>query len=38
MTLGTDRFREPRELWLGRMRWQPLPRGVATPRRKTVTL
>ena len=24
MTLGIDRFREPRELWLDRMLWQPL--------------
>jgi sterol desaturase/sphingolipid hydroxylase (fatty acid hydroxylase superfamily) len=28
MSLGIDRFREPRELWLDRMRWQPLRRDV----------
>jgi hypothetical protein len=26
MSLGIDRFREPRELWLDRMLWQPLRR------------
>jgi sterol desaturase/sphingolipid hydroxylase (fatty acid hydroxylase superfamily) len=26
MTLGIDRFRDPRELWLDRMLWQPLRR------------
>ena len=30
MTLGIDRFRDPRELWLDRMLWQPL-RGDAPP-------
>jgi sterol desaturase/sphingolipid hydroxylase (fatty acid hydroxylase superfamily) len=28
MTLGIDRFREPRELWLDRMLWQPMRRDV----------
>jgi sterol desaturase/sphingolipid hydroxylase (fatty acid hydroxylase superfamily) len=37
MTLGIDRFREPRELWLDRMLWQPLRRDVATPGRKAAT-
>ena len=32
MNLGIDRFREPRELWLDRMLWQPLRRD--TPARE----
>jgi sterol desaturase/sphingolipid hydroxylase (fatty acid hydroxylase superfamily) len=28
MSHGIDRFREPRELWLDRMLWQPLRRDV----------
>ena len=36
MTLGIDRFREPRELWLDRMLWQPLRRDVPMPDRSTV--
>ena len=36
MTLGIDRFREPRELWLDRMLWQPLRRDVPVDSRSTV--
>ena len=35
MTLGIDRFREPRELWLDRMLWQPLRRDAPPPRPTT---
>jgi sterol desaturase/sphingolipid hydroxylase (fatty acid hydroxylase superfamily) len=35
MTLGIDRFREPRELWLDRMLWQPLRRDVSVRTRTT---
>jgi sterol desaturase/sphingolipid hydroxylase (fatty acid hydroxylase superfamily) len=35
MTLGIDRFREPRELWLDRMLWQPLRRDIPGRRRLT---
>jgi len=35
MTLGIDRFREPRELWLDRMLWQPLRRDVPVRDRST---
>jgi sterol desaturase/sphingolipid hydroxylase (fatty acid hydroxylase superfamily) len=35
MTLGIDRFRQPRELWLDRMLWQPLRRD--TPERSRST-
>ena len=35
MTLGIDRFREPRELWLDRMLWQPLRRDATTRRPTT---
>jgi sterol desaturase/sphingolipid hydroxylase (fatty acid hydroxylase superfamily) len=35
MTLGIDRFREPRELWLDRMLWQPLRRDVSVRSRTT---
>jgi sterol desaturase/sphingolipid hydroxylase (fatty acid hydroxylase superfamily) len=37
MTLGIDRFREPRELWLDRMLWQPLRREVPTRNRTPAT-
>jgi sterol desaturase/sphingolipid hydroxylase (fatty acid hydroxylase superfamily) len=37
MSLGIDRFREPRELWLDRMLWQPLRRDVSVRRRTTAT-
>ena len=37
MTLGIDRFREPRELWLDRMLWQPL-RGDAPVRSRTTAV
>jgi sterol desaturase/sphingolipid hydroxylase (fatty acid hydroxylase superfamily) len=36
MTLGIDRFRKPRELWLDRMLWQPLLRDVPLHSRPTV--
>jgi sterol desaturase/sphingolipid hydroxylase (fatty acid hydroxylase superfamily) len=36
MTLGIDRFREPRELWLDRMLWQPMRRDVPVRGRSTV--
>jgi sterol desaturase/sphingolipid hydroxylase (fatty acid hydroxylase superfamily) len=36
MTIGIDRFRESRELWLDRMLWQPLPRDVPMHSRSTV--
>ena len=35
MTLGIDRFRQPRELWLDRMLWQPLRRDVSVRSRTT---
>lgn len=35
MTLGIDRFHEPRELWLDRMLWQPLRRDAPAPRPPT---
>jgi hypothetical protein len=35
MTLGIDRFREPRELWLDHMLWQPLRRDIPGRRRLT---
>jgi sterol desaturase/sphingolipid hydroxylase (fatty acid hydroxylase superfamily) len=35
MTLGIDRFREPRELWLDRMLWQPLRRDAPVRSRTT---
>jgi sterol desaturase/sphingolipid hydroxylase (fatty acid hydroxylase superfamily) len=35
MTIGIDRFREPRELWLDRMLWQPLRRDVHARSRTT---
>jgi sterol desaturase/sphingolipid hydroxylase (fatty acid hydroxylase superfamily) len=35
MTLGIDRFRGPRELWLDRMLWQPLRRDVSVRSRTT---
>lgn len=35
MTIGIDRFREPRELWLDRMLWQPLRRDVRARSRTT---
>ena len=38
MTLGIDRFREPRELWLDRMLWQPLRRDVPARNRTPATL
>jgi sterol desaturase/sphingolipid hydroxylase (fatty acid hydroxylase superfamily) len=37
MTLGIDGFREPRELWLDRMLWQPLRRDVPLRSRTTAT-
>jgi sterol desaturase/sphingolipid hydroxylase (fatty acid hydroxylase superfamily) len=37
MTLGIDRFREPRELWLDRMLWQPL-RGNEPVRSRTTAI
>jgi sterol desaturase/sphingolipid hydroxylase (fatty acid hydroxylase superfamily) len=37
MTLGIDRFREPRELWLDRMLWQPLRQDTPVHRRTTAT-
>jgi sterol desaturase/sphingolipid hydroxylase (fatty acid hydroxylase superfamily) len=37
MTLGIDRFREPRELWLDRMLWQPLRRDAPVRSRTTAT-
>jgi sterol desaturase/sphingolipid hydroxylase (fatty acid hydroxylase superfamily) len=36
MTIGIDRFREPRDLWLDRMLWQPLRREVP-PRQRSTT-
>ncbi len=36
MTLGIDHFREPRELWLDRMLWQPLRRDVPARSHTTV--
>jgi sterol desaturase/sphingolipid hydroxylase (fatty acid hydroxylase superfamily) len=36
MSLGIDRFREPRELWLDRMLWQPLRRDVSARDRSPV--
>jgi sterol desaturase/sphingolipid hydroxylase (fatty acid hydroxylase superfamily) len=36
MALGIDRFREPRELWLDRMLWQPLRRNVPVRSPSTV--
>ena len=36
MTLGIDRFREPRELWLDRMLWQPMRRDVPVHSSSTV--
>ena len=36
MTLGIDRFRKPRELWLDRMLWQPLRRDVPARNPSTV--
>lgn len=33
MILGIDRLREPRELWLDRMLWQPLRRETPAPHR-----
>jgi sterol desaturase/sphingolipid hydroxylase (fatty acid hydroxylase superfamily) len=38
MTLGVDRFRGTRELWLDRMLWQPLHSGLPVGRRTTATL
>ena len=38
MTLGIDRFREPRELRLDRMLWQPLRRDMPARDRTAVTL
>jgi sterol desaturase/sphingolipid hydroxylase (fatty acid hydroxylase superfamily) len=35
MTIGIDRFRESRELWLDRMLWQPLRRDVRARSRTT---
>ena len=35
MTLGIDRFREPRELWVDRMLWQPLRGDVPVHGRTT---
>jgi sterol desaturase/sphingolipid hydroxylase (fatty acid hydroxylase superfamily) len=35
MTIGIDRFREPRDLWLDRMLWQPLRREVPSRQRRT---
>ena len=37
MTLGIDRFREQRELWLDRMLWQPLRREVPARSRTPAT-
>lgn len=37
MILGIDRFREPRELWLDRMLWQPLRRDVSARGRTAAT-
>jgi sterol desaturase/sphingolipid hydroxylase (fatty acid hydroxylase superfamily) len=37
MTLGIDRFRAPRELWLDRMLWQPLRRDEPVRSRTTAT-
>jgi sterol desaturase/sphingolipid hydroxylase (fatty acid hydroxylase superfamily) len=37
VTLGIDRFREPRELWLDRMLWQPL-RGDEPVRSQTTAI
>jgi sterol desaturase/sphingolipid hydroxylase (fatty acid hydroxylase superfamily) len=37
MTLGIDRFRTPRELWLHRMLWQPLRRDAPMRSRTAVT-
>lgn len=37
MTLGIDRFREPRELWLDRMLWQPLRRDAPARSRTAAT-
>jgi sterol desaturase/sphingolipid hydroxylase (fatty acid hydroxylase superfamily) len=36
MTIGIDRFREPRDLWLDRMLWQPLRR-EGPPRQRSTT-
>jgi sterol desaturase/sphingolipid hydroxylase (fatty acid hydroxylase superfamily) len=38
MTLGIDRFRAPRELWLDRMLFQPLRRDVPARPRTTATI
>ena len=38
MTLGIDRFREPRELWLDRMLWQPLRCDAPARNRTPATL
>jgi sterol desaturase/sphingolipid hydroxylase (fatty acid hydroxylase superfamily) len=35
MTIGIDRFREPRDLWLDRMLWQPFRREVPARRHST---
>jgi sterol desaturase/sphingolipid hydroxylase (fatty acid hydroxylase superfamily) len=37
MTLGVDCFREPRELWLDRMLWQPLRRDISARCRTAAT-
>jgi len=37
MILGIDRFREPRELWLDRMLWQPLRRDAVVRGRTAAT-
>ena len=38
MTIGIDRFRERRELWLDRMLWQPLRQDVPVRSRQSVSL
>jgi sterol desaturase/sphingolipid hydroxylase (fatty acid hydroxylase superfamily) len=38
MTLGIDRFRDPRELWLDRMLWQPLRGDVPVHGRRKAIL
>jgi sterol desaturase/sphingolipid hydroxylase (fatty acid hydroxylase superfamily) len=38
MVLGIDRFRDPRELWIDRMFWQPLRRDVPTRDRTPAAL